>query len=76
MDPATILTLVSLLSSLIAKAPAIVDDVKSFISALFGKGLIDVATQKALHDWVDANCAAALKGEVPVAWTVEADPTN
>ncbi len=74
MTPAEIETLISLVSVLIQKAPAIIDDVKQFINTLFSKGLIDSATQAALNTWVQARCDAALKGEVGPEWTVEADP--
>lgn len=74
MSPTEILSLVALLSAAIQKAPAIINNVREFTSALFGKGLIDKATQDKLRAWVDARCEAALKGEVGPEWAVEADP--
>lgn len=77
MTPAAIALLVQLIQAGIAAAPQIeatASQVKDLITGLASKGVITAATQDALHSHVDAVCAAALNGQAPPAWTVEADP--
>ena len=78
INPATLLLIVQGLQAAIQEAPAveaIVVKAKQFISSLFGAGLISKKTQDAIHAHVDAVCAAALAGQEPPQWTVEADPS-
>jgi predicted RNA-binding protein associated with RNAse of E/G family len=78
MDPATILLIIQGIQAAISAAPvveAIVVQGKNFITSLFEAGLISKATQDAAHAHVDAYCAAALAGQEPPQWTVEADPS-
>lgn len=77
MDPVTIGLIMQGIEAAISAAPqveALVVKAKDFIASLFGAGLITKATQDSLHARIDAVCAAALAGQVPPAWTVEADP--
>jgi hypothetical protein len=77
MTPATILLIVQGIQAAIQAAPtveAIVSQAKQFISSLFTAGLIPKETQDAIHAYVDAVCAAALAGQEPPQWQVEADP--
>ncbi len=63
------------IQAIIAAAPtikAVAIKAKEFISNLFSKGLIDAATQDKLHAHVDAVCQAALEGNLPPEFDVEA----
>lgn len=79
MTAATILLIVQGIQAAIQAAPqveAIVAQAKQFISSLFTAGLITQAQQDSIHSFVDATCAAALAGQEPPQWQVEADPTT
>lgn len=69
--------------SLASRAPAALADLARFWSGVrdeimkwFAGGLITLEHQRALMDWAKADQAAALRGDVPVALTVEADPVT
>lgn len=62
---------------MLAMAPdviALAAKVKGWINDLFTTGVITAETQNALHARVTELCRAALNGEVPAHWQVEADP--
>ena len=52
----------------------IVESAKAMIEGLFRAGAISAEDQDRLFAHVDAVAAAALAGEVPPAWQVQADP--
>lgn len=56
------------------QAIELVNKGKEFISALMGAKVITVEQQRDLHDHIDKVSEAALNGDVPPAWGVEADP--
>jgi len=69
-------SIVSAIQLAVAAAPAVEDVIgktKAWISSLFGAGVIDAATQNALHAHVDAIAAAALAGNEPPEFKVEPD---
>lgn len=56
------------------KAVALVKKAKDFFTGLVGDGIITKDQQDKLHARIDELSAAAQRGEIPPAWTVEADP--
>lgn len=78
MNAAVIFAILQGLQAAIAAAPLaieIVEKAKALIDSLFTAKLITAAQQNALHLEVDAYAAMAAAGIVPLAWTVEPDPT-
>ena len=70
-------SVVSAIQLVIAAAPQIgtlVADTKTWISALFGGGVIDAATQNALMAHVDGIAAAVASGTVPPEFQVQSNP--
>lgn len=79
MTPALIGQIANWIALGISAAPKVEEAVRAaitFINNLFGSGLIDKATQDALMKYVDDTTLAFIKGEPPVAWTVEPDPVT
>jgi hypothetical protein len=77
LTSATISEIIGGIQTAIAEAPKVValyNSAKTFISGLFGAGLISAKTQDDLHQHVDALQAAHEAGQEPPAWTVEPDP--
>lgn len=54
----------------------IVDDVKAMFAGWFGKGVITVEQQNAVHAYLDAIVAMSQAGIVPPAWQVQPDPVS
>lgn len=79
MNPALLAVIVQYIALAISGArelePAIVA-AKNFIRSLFSGGLITEAQQDAVHAHVDAIAAAAVAGNPPPEWTVEAYPAD
>jgi hypothetical protein len=78
MSAATVALIISGIQAAIAAAPQVKElaiSAKNFIAGMFTAGLITKEVQDQAHAHVDAVCAAALAGQVPPAWTVEADPS-
>lgn len=72
-------SIVSAIQLIIKAAPSVISAaaaIKDFITNLFGSGVIDKATQDALHAHVDAVATAMLTGRELPQWTVEPDPTS
>lgn len=77
MNPATLALIIQGIEAAIAAAPkviAVAQKGKEMIAELFNAGAISIEQQHAVHSHVDAVMNAALAGETPIAWTVEADP--
>lgn len=75
--PALALLILQGLQAAIAAAPqikSIIENGKALFQSLFDAGLITAEQQNKLEAHVDEVCRAALAGEVPPAWQVEADP--
>lgn len=53
--------------------PAVVA-ARNFIKGLFDGGVITMAQQNAVEEYVDAVAKAGIAGEPPPQWTVEDDP--
>lgn len=53
----------------------IYDDGKALIDRMLRAGLITVEQANTLHKWSDDHMNATLRGEIPLALTVEPDPT-
>lgn len=79
MSPAELLLVIQGIEAAIAAAPQVIDVAekgKALIESLFIAGVISVDQQNATKSHVDAVQAAVQAGEVPPAWTMEADPTS
>ena len=77
MNPADLALIIQGIEAAIAAAPkviAVAEKGKELITSLFQAGAISIEQQHATHSHVDAIMNAALAGETPPAWTVEADP--
>lgn len=77
MSPATFVLVLQGIQAAIEAAPqieAIAIKGKEMINTLFTNNLITAEVQAAARAHVDAIQEAALRGEVPPHWTVEADP--
>lgn len=75
--PVWIGTIITVFQAIIKAAPDVakaVENIRNFITGLFGAGVISKAQQDYLHSQVDSFVAAFTAGEVPPAWTVEPDP--
>lgn len=70
--------IISGIQAAIGAAPGVVDIVekgKALISSLFTAKVITKEQQDALHAHIDSLSALAVAGIVPLAWTVEKDPS-
>lgn len=79
MNPADLLLIIQGIEAAIAAAPkliAVAQKGKELITTLFEGGAMTVEQQNSTHAHIDAVQAAVLAGNVPPAWTVEADPTS
>jgi len=71
------LAIMAAIQGAIAIAPDVIKlaaSAKTFITDLFGSGVITAQEQNDMHTRVTALCIARLKGELPAHWAVEPDP--
>ncbi len=53
---------------------SVYEEGRKLINALFSDGLITIEVQNELHAHIEAVQAAALTGDVPPSWKLDADP--
>lgn len=70
-----IVSYISLATKLAPTAKQLYADGKAIVDRLFKGGVITADQQNQIKAWADAHQAATLAGQVPPAFTVEADPT-
>lgn len=78
MPPVAILVLNGLTAALTAapQVEELIIKAKDFFTSMFNADLISAEQQDALHTRVDQITDAALKNQLPPAWSVEPDPEN